>query len=150
MGSRAKEGLWIIVDEEVDKKVSNWNPINSRIMIMDLEMQQQVSRVQVYAPTEDADIIEKDQFFTDLQRVANDIAESRRKILIMGDLSSWVGNVVRTGHGAIGKYNGEKIRNENAKRLIEFCIHNNLINGNTFYIHKNIHKITFEGQGVRS
>ncbi|KDQ71536.1 hypothetical protein L798_10477 [Zootermopsis nevadensis] len=111
MGRRAKEGVGIIVDDEVDKKVSNWYPINSGIMRMDLELQEQVSVVHVCAPTEDADIIEKQQFYNDLQRVANNTAESRRKILIMGDLNSRVGNVVRTGHGVIGKYNGEKTRN---------------------------------------
>lgn len=39
---------------------------------------------------------------------------------------------------------GEKHRNNNGERLINFCVENNLIVTNTFYKHKNIHKYTRE------
>lgn len=41
----------------------------------------------------------------------------------------------------IGKY-GEKVRNDNSKRMFDYCLMNNLIITNTFYEHKEIHKYT--------
>lgn len=48
-GSRAKEGVGIVVDRETDKKVSNWKPITSRIIRVDLSLQEELSLIQVYA-----------------------------------------------------------------------------------------------------
>jgi hypothetical protein len=47
----------------------------------------------------------------------------------------------------MGRYGGESIRNTNGERLIDFCINNGLLIGNTFFSHNHIHKITFEGEG---
>jgi aromatic ring-opening dioxygenase LigB subunit len=65
----------------------------------------------------------------------------------MGDLNSRNGQDQRAGHSSMGRYGRERIRNTNEERLIDFCIDNGLLIGNTFYNHKQIHKITFEGEG---
>lgn len=47
------------------------------------------------------------------------------------------------GIGVMGKY-GDPIRNESGERKLEFCTDNDLLIGNTWYKHKNIHQITSE------
>jgi hypothetical protein len=145
---RAKDGVGIIMDETTDKNVIKWTPMNSRIIRVDLHLEgNRLTVVQVYAPTEDADIIEKEQLYLDLQRVADDARTDNRKLVIMGDMNGRNGQDQRVGHGSMGRYGGERIRNTNEERLIDFCINNGLLIGNTFYNHKQIHKITFEGEG---
>ena len=47
-----------------------------------------------------------------------------------------------------GKHGGEDTRNENGKKMLDFCITNNILIGNTFFPHKNIHKFTFKADGT--
>ena len=47
-----------------------------------------------------------------------------------------------------GKHGGEDTRNENGKKMLDFCITNNILIGNTFFPHKNIHKFTYKAGGT--
>jgi hypothetical protein len=115
---------------------------------VDLDLEgNKLTVVQVYAPTEDADVIGKEQFFSVLQRVVDEARTDNRKLVVMGELNERIGQDQRAGHGSMGRYGVERIRNINGKRLIDFCIDNGLLIGNTFFNHKQIIKITFEGEG---
>ena len=52
----------------------------------------------------------------------------------------------------MGKHGGERNINDNGVSMIEFSIDNNLLIGNTWYPHKQIHKTTFvsETRGASS
>ena len=65
----------------------------------------------------------------------------------MGDFNGRTGNNWVRSHGCMGKYGAEKVVNENGQRLIEFCIENQLVIGNSLFQHKTIHKITYEAEG---
>jgi hypothetical protein len=56
--NRAKEGVGVIVSDELDKRVISWNPVSSRVLEFDLE-EEKITLIQVYAPTEDAIVQEK-------------------------------------------------------------------------------------------
>jgi exonuclease III len=85
---RRAKGVGIIMDETTDKNVIKWTPINSRIIRVDLDLEgNKLTVVQVYAPTEDADVIEKEQFYSDLQRAVDKARTDNRKLVIMGDLN---------------------------------------------------------------
>jgi hypothetical protein len=99
----------------------------------------------VYAPTEDAIVQEKEQLFDELQREVDIAEEKERKVLLMGDLNGRVGNDYATGQGALWLY-GEVVRNGNGQ-IIDFCVDNRLLIGNTVFKHKRIHQITFVGDG---
>ena len=52
------------------------------------------------------------------------------------DFNDRIGQNERLAHGSLGKYGGERTLNESGRRLIEFCIENQLLVGNSFYPHK--------------
>lgn len=78
----------------------------------------------------------KDDFW---EQLTNATEEAKGNIYITGDLNGRVGK--RDGHynRAIGNY-GEDIRNNNRKRILEFCTLHNIIVSNTFYKYKDIYK----------
>jgi hypothetical protein len=65
---------------------------------------------------------------------------------MMGDLNARTGNDRQRAHGSMGPYGGETVVNENGQRVLEFCIENELLLGNSFFRHKRIHKVTSEAE----
>ena len=147
MDSRAKEGVGIITNERIETKVSGWEPINSRIMVVDLDLEINLSLIQVYAPTDDSDILDKEEFYVQLQKVMDKVISKGRRVIISGDLNGRTGQDKRMALGCMGKHGGERTLNENGRRVIEFCIGNQLLIGNSFFPHKKVHKITYEAEG---
>jgi hypothetical protein len=77
---RAKVGVGIIMDETTDTNVIKCTPVNKRIIRVDLDLEgNKLTVVHIYAPTEDADVIEKEQFYSDLQRVVDEARTDIRK-----------------------------------------------------------------------
>lgn len=144
---RAKEGVGVVTSPECESKVSNWYAVNSRIMVVNLELDVPMAFVQVYAPTEDMTVLEKEEFYVELQRVLDKETTEGREVMIAGDMNARTGNDPRIAHGVMGRYGGERTVNENGKRMIEFCIENQLLIGNSIFPHKTAHKITFEAEG---
>lgn len=58
-----------------------------------------------------------------------------------GDFNGRVGVKNEESIDVLGRF-GEVDRNSNGKRIIEFCLLNNLVVGNSFFQHKQIHQIT--------
>ena len=151
---RAKEGVGIVISESLKHHVTNWEGISSRIIRLDLQTKEnrKITLIQVYGPTEDKDIVDKETFYHDLQLTVDKIRNTHENIFILGDWNSRIGNDSRKGHGCMGKHGGERNINDNGVRMIEFCIDNNLLIGNTWYPHKQLHKTTFvsETRGASS
>lgn len=140
---RAKEGVGIILNKETSDRVIFWEAINSRIIRVDLDLDEKVSLIQIYAPTDEKDNSEKDEFYDELQRILDKARDEIEHVIIMGDWNARIGKDMNTGFGCMGKHGAEEIRNGNGTRMIEFCINNQILIGNTFYPHKNIHQLTF-------
>ena len=86
-----------------------------------------ITVIQAYAPTSDAEEAEVEQFHEDLQ----DLLELTRKkdvLFIIGDRNAKVGN--QETAGLRGKF-GFGVQNEAGQRLIEFCQENTLVKANT-------------------
>ena len=107
-----------------------------------------MSIIQVYAPTTSEDILEIEQFYNSLTESTIRMRNKGYQVIIMGDWNSPIGKDARKGHGTMGKHGGEDTRNENGKKMLDFCITNNILIGNTFFPHKNIHKFTFKAGGT--
>lgn len=147
IGRRAKEGVGIVLSEEMEKRVESWEAVNSRLISIRIKLEEYITVVQVYAPTDDSDIVDKEAFYAQLQRIVDKENDEGRQVVIMGDFNGRTGDNMARSHGCMGLYGGEKITNENGKRLIEFCIENQMLIGNSLFQHKTIHKITYEAEG---
>ena len=65
------------------------------------------------------------------------IARAQRgdKVVVMGDLNARVGNNVLRWSDAMGKQ-GEEVENDSGRRLLRFCVENELRITNTHFEHK--------------
>ena len=99
--------------------------------------------IQVYAPTEEAEEEEKDDFYNSLQDTLNEILKHNIKIL-MGDMNA---QISRNRDGfeqmMIGPFGSASHTNNNGERLILFCGINDHCIENSYFRHKMIHKYTW-------
>lgn len=147
-GNRTTEGVGIIMSSEMDRRVTSWEPVNSRIMSVSLNLQESVGIIQIYAPTESATVDEKDTFYEDLQRETEKMQSKNQHIIIMGDWNAHIGNQEEEGHGTMGKFGLQGEVNDNGQRMLDYCITNDMLIGNTWFKHKTIHKITYEAENL--
>ena len=76
-----------------------------------------ITVIQVYAPTSNAEEAEVERFYEDLQDLS-ELTSKRDALFIIGDWNAKVGS--QETPGVIGKL-GLGVRNEAGQRLIEFC-----------------------------
>ena len=88
-----------------------------------------ITVIQVYAPTSDAEEAEFERFYEDLQDLLKLIPQ-KDVLFIIGDWNAKVGS--QEIPGVIGKF-GLGVQNEAGQRLIEFCQENALVIANTLF-----------------
>ena len=86
-----------------------------------------ITVIQAYAPTSNAEEAEVEQFYEDLQDLL-ELTPKTDVLFITGDWNAKVGS--QETPGVIGKF-GLGVQNEAGRRLIEFCQENTLIIANT-------------------
>ena len=92
-----------------------------------------LSIIQVYAPTNEANVEDKDNFYEHLQTVVDSV-HKHDILLVMGDLNAKVGEANEGYENTIGSQ-GVGERNENGERHVDFCGLNNLVvTGTIFHI----------------
>ena len=82
-----------------------------------------ITVIQVYAPTSNAEEAEVERFYEDLQDLL-ELTAKKDVLFIIGDWNAKVGS--QETPGITGKF-GLGIRNETGQRLIEFCQENALV-----------------------
>lgn len=136
---RANAGIGCILHRDIKETVNKWVAVSERIMSIELKNKTSMKTViAVYGPDEDEKAEKKEKFWDDLNKT---METTRGNIFIAGDFNGRVGIRDHTYTTTIGKY-GEEKRNNNGKRLLDFCIIHDLIITNTFFKHKDIHKFT--------
>ena len=88
-----------------------------------------ITGIQVYAPTSNAEEAEVERFYEDLRDLL-ELTPQKDVLFIIGDWNAKVGS--QETPGVIGKF-GLGIRNEAGQRLIEFCQENALVIANTLF-----------------
>ena len=95
-----------------------------------------ITVIQVYSPTSNAEEAEVEWFLEDLQGLL-ELIPKKDVLFIIGDGNAKVGS--QEIPGVAGKF-GFGVRNEAGQRLIEFCQENALVISNTlFQKHKTLH-----------
>ena len=98
-----------------------------------------ITVIQVYAPTSNAEEAEVEQFYEDLQDLL-ELAPPKDVFFIIGDWNANVGSQMMPG--VTGKF-GLGMRNEAGQRLKDFCQENTLVIANTlFQQHKRLYTWT--------
>ena len=88
-----------------------------------------ITVIQVYALTSNAEEAELEQFYEDLQDLL-ELTPKKDVLFIIGDWNANVGS--QETPGATGKF-GLGMRNEAGQRLIDFCQENALVTANTLF-----------------
>ena len=119
-----------MVNKRVQNAVLGCNLKNDRMISVHLQGKPfNITVIQVYAPTSNAEDAEVAQFYEDLQ----DLLEQTPKkdvLFIIGDWNAKVGS--QETPGVTGKF-GLGMRNEAGQRLIELCQENALVIANTLF-----------------
>ena len=119
-----------MVNKRVWNAVLGWNLKNdSRISVYFQGKPFNITVIQVYAPINNAEEAEVEQFYEDLQDFL-ELTPKKDILLIIGDWNAKVGS--QETPGVKGKF-GPGMQNEAGKRLIEFCQENALVIANTLF-----------------
>ena len=128
--------------KEANKCLIEWEPINERLMTARFKSKfQNVTLIQCYAPTNQAEQATKDEFYEQLQGVL-DRAPRRDIDIVSGDMNAKVGTD-NTGKEMVMGREGLGTMNENGELYTDFCANNDLVIGGTIFSHRDIHKKTW-------
>ena len=128
--SLRRNGLAIMVNKRVRNAVFRYNLKNDRIISVRFQGKLfNVTVIQVYAPTSNAEEAEFEWFYEDLQDLL-ELTPKEDVLFIIGDWNAKVGR--QETPGVTGKF-GLGMRNEAGQRLIEFCQENALVIANTLF-----------------
>ena len=128
--SLRRNGVAIMVNKRVRNAVLGCNLKNDRMILIRFQGKPfNITVIQVYAPTSNAEVAEVEWFYEHLQ----DLLEQTPKkdvLFIIGDWTAKAGS--QETPGVTGKF-GLGTWNEAGKRLIEFCQENTLVITNTLF-----------------
>ena len=138
--SLRRNGVAIMVNKRVQNALLGCNIKNDRMISVHFQGKPfNITVIQVYAPTSNAEAAEVDQFYEDLQDLL-ELTPKKDVFFIIGDWNVEVGS--QETPGVMGKF-GLGIQNEAGQRLIEFCQENVLVIANTlFQQHKRLYTWT--------
>ena len=119
-----------MVNKRVQNAVLGCNLKNDRMISVRLQGKPlNITVIQVYAPTSNAEEAEVERFYEDLQDLL-ELTPKKDVLFIIGDWNAKVGN--QETAGVTGKF-GLGVQNEAGQRLIEFCQENTLVIANTLF-----------------
>ena len=135
-------GVAFIVDRTIKEKIIDFKPVSERICVLRLRTKfGNISMINAYAPTEEKDPVEKDEFYDRMERVLDSLPNYDTKI-ILGDLNAKIG-IEREYRSITGNNSLHDVSNDNGRRLIDLAESRNMIISSTQFPHKEIHKQTW-------
>ena len=121
-----------MVNKRVQNAVLGCNLKNDRMISVCFQGEPfNITVIQVYTPTSNAEEGEVERFYEDLQDLL-ELTPKKDVLFIIGDRNAKVGS--QETPGITGKF-GLGIQNEAGQRLIEFCQENALVIANTLFQH---------------
>ena len=101
--------------------------------------------VQCYAPTNNGEDEEKEDFYQKLHASVQKLIPPRNIIMVMGDFNAKIGSDNKGLETVMGR-EGVGERNVNGERIVHYCASNQLVIGGSVSQHKRIHKATWVSQ----
>ena len=128
--SLRRNGVAIMVNKRVQNAVLGYNLNNDRMISVRLQGKPfNITVIQVYAPSSNAEETEVEQFYEDLKDLL-ELTPKKDVLFILGDWNAKVGS--QETPGVTGKF-GLGMWNKAGQRLIEFCQENALVIANTLF-----------------
>ena len=128
--SLRRNGVAITVNKRVQNAVLGCNLKKDRMISVHFQGKPfNITVIQVYAPTRNAEEDEVEWFYEDLQDLL-ELTPKKDVLFIIGDWNTKVRS--QETPGVTGKF-GLGIRNEAGQRLVEFCQENALVIANTLF-----------------
>ena len=128
--SLRRNGVAIMVNKRVQNAVLGCNLKNDRMISVHFQSKSfNITVIQDYAPTSNAEEAEVKQFYENLQDLL-ELTPPKDVLFIIGDWNATVGS--QETPGVTGKF-GLGMQNEAGQRLVEFCQENALVIANTLY-----------------
>ena len=128
--SLRRNGIVLIVNKRVPNAVLGCSLKNDRMISVHFQGKPfNITVIQVYAPTTNAEEAEVEWFHEDLQDLL-ELTPKKDVLFIIGDWNAKVGS--QEIPGITGKF-GFGIQNESGQRLTEFCQESTLVIANTFF-----------------
>ena len=128
--SLRRNGVAITVNKRVRNAVLGCNLKNDRMISARFQGKPfNITVIQVYAPTSNAEEAEAEQYYEDLQDLL-ELTPIKDVLFITGGWNAKVGS--QEIPGVTGKFS-LGVQNEAGQRLIEFCQENALVIANTFF-----------------
>lgn len=139
--SRAVAGVGLLIDKQLNDRILEVQYINERILNITMQLSEKTKYnvISVYAPDSGKPVSEYEEFLNTLQRVIDNLS-TNNSIIILGDLNARIGDEV-IPH--VKQAFNESVRNDQGELLCNFCIANSLRITNTYFPHKQQHKITW-------
>ena len=129
--SLRRNGVAIMVNKRVSNAVLGYNLKNDRMFSVHFQGKPfNITVIQVYIPTSNAEEADVEQFYEDLQYPLELTPKKKDVLFIIGDWNTKVGS--QETPGVAGKF-GLGIQNDAWQRLIEFCQENSLVIANTLF-----------------
>ena len=121
-------------------KVVEWKEVSSRLMWVRVRMGRECwAFVSAYGPGCERSEEERDEFWNYLTRCVDGLS-TRNYVVVLGGLNTRVGD--GEVEGVVGKY-GVPGENESGERLLDMCVEQELVIGNSFFKKKGINKYTW-------
>lgn len=137
-------GVGILLTPYSSRCLIEFKPISDRLIVARFSCRfRNISVIQCYAPTEPDDDSSKDEFYSQLDTTIHSLPGGDIKILI-GDFNAKVGSDNANLESIMGKNGLGDVRNDNGERLVDLCARHSLFIGGTRFLHKDIHKYTWE------
>ena len=147
--NQGTSGVGVLLAEKWVDKVYDIKRVSDRIMLIKLLVGEVVLTVlSVYAPQTGLEESTKDAFYDSLQTVISELPDNEI-VIPCGD---WNGHVGREAAGYEGVHGGSGYgeRNADGDRVLEFAVANDFVIGNTFFVKRDSHLITYQSGNAKT
>ncbi|XP_055588685.1 craniofacial development protein 2-like [Uranotaenia lowii] len=127
-----ERGVGFLLSPQAYAALIRWEPTNERIIVTRFRTRVR-NLVQCYAPTNVADLQEKEQFYSQLNSVVERIQKGDIQIHL-GDFNAKIGSDNQDLERIMGRH-GLGQMSENGELFVEFCGNNNMVIGGSLFPH---------------
>ena len=138
------KGVALMLSRAAQGALVGWEAHGPRIVTASFRTKKRrinMDVIQCYAPTNDSDEEDKEDFYSRLQTIVQD-RPRRNIIIVMGDFNAKIGSNNK-GYEEVMGQQGLGEMNDNGERFADLCATSNLVIGGSFFHHRRIHKATW-------